>query len=95
VTEVQKDNGPRESLPAAASTPLALRLRPGAYHVTLQGPPPQLELRTVALVVEAGKPVTLPPQRFSTITADEYFKQYLIPATPVAEAVPPAPKEPQ
>lgn len=84
IAAMQNESGIRETLPESASTPLALRLAPGSYRVTLQGPPPQSELRSVALRVEPGKPAIFPPQRFSTITADEYFNSYLLPAGPVA-----------
>src|SRR5204863_3087867 len=86
IATVQREGGERESLPQSASTPMALRLLPGTYRVTLQGPPPAFESRTVTLHVEPSHPAAFPQQRFATITADDYFKPYLLPATSVLEA---------
>jgi eukaryotic-like serine/threonine-protein kinase len=85
IVSVRREEGPPLILPEAASTPLALRLDPGEYRVVLQGPPPELEQRTISIHVEAGMPTAVPAQKFVAMSAEEYFRQYLSPSAPVVE----------
>ena len=81
-------------LPEDASTPLALRLSPGDYRIVLQGPPPQLEQRTISFRVEAGVPTAVPAQKFQTMSVEEYFRPYLSLSAPRGEpSAAPAPVE--
>ena len=89
ILSVQREGGDAVVLPEDASTPLALRLNPGDYRVVLQGPPPQLEQRTISVRVEPGVAATLPAQKFDTISVEEYFRRYLLPAAPVVEPAAP------
>jgi hypothetical protein len=94
VVSVRREEGPPVILPGDASTPLALRLSPGDYRIVLQGPPPQLEQRTISIQVAAGAPTTVPAQKFATMSVEEYFRPYLSPFPPAGEpGAAPAPVE--
>jgi tetratricopeptide (TPR) repeat protein len=102
VSSVQRDTGERAALPSPASTPLAMRLVPGRYKVSLVGPPPASETRVVDLNVEPGKPIDFPTQRFAAMTPEEYFAPFLgsavshAPGTsPATDAVAPQPRAPE
>ena len=86
VSAIQRDDGEAPPLPAQASTPLALSLEPGLYHVSLVGPPPASESRRVPLQVESGKPSHVVLERFAPMTVDEYFRGYTGGAGATAEA---------
>lgn len=77
VSSVQRDTGERAALPSPASTPLAVRLVPGRYTVSLVGPPPDSETRVVDLHVQSGQPIHLPMQRFAAMTPEQYFAPFL------------------
>jgi serine/threonine-protein kinase len=87
---IQNESGDAITLPADASTPMALSLPPGKYQVVVVGPPPQQERRTVPLTVGVDGAPAFPVQRFTPMTADEYFKDLLAPAVapPAAEPAP-------
>ena len=86
VKAVRGADGHAEVLPADASTPLSLALPPGQYQVTLVGPPPASVSRQIPLVIaEQGAPKPI-VERFDGLTADQYFTQFVTPASP---AVPP------
>jgi tetratricopeptide (TPR) repeat protein/predicted Ser/Thr protein kinase len=77
VTRIEAADGTEQTIPTAATTPLLLSLPIGTYRVTLTGPPPDLESRVVTFEVQADGTATAVPERFRTMTADEYFEQYL------------------
>jgi hypothetical protein len=86
VTQVVLDGGSAVPLGEEPTyTPLMLPLLPGRYHVTLQGPGPQGELRTVEYDVAPG--VEPPgPARFEPITADSYFGSVPKAKSPIAKS---------
>ena len=73
------------ALPTAAVTPLALALAPGAYTVTLEGPPPGCESRVVPLQVAEGATPSIVVERFAAMTADKYFETTLGQEAPAAD----------
>ena len=77
VTRIEAADGTEQTIPTATTTPLLLTLPIGTYRVTLTGPPPDLESRVVTFEVQADGTATAAPERFRTMTADEYFEQYL------------------
>jgi hypothetical protein len=83
VTRIEAEDGTTQPLPAQASTPLMLTLPVGTHRITLVGPAPDSESRVVTVQVQVDGTVTPSPERFRTMTLDEYFEQYLAPATPV------------
>jgi hypothetical protein len=85
VVSVQGGGGNPQPLPEDSSTPLAIRLIPGTYSVVLQGPPPQSEQRTITVRVEPGVATYVPVEKFTPLSADEYFRPYITPPAPVAE----------
>jgi hypothetical protein len=62
-----------------------LTLPVGTYQVTLQGPPPDLESRVVTIQILAEGTTAPAPERFRTMTLEEYFEQYLASATAEAD----------
>ena len=90
IERIQNEKGEPVVLPGDVTTPMVFPLIPGTYQVVLVGPPPQLERRTVPLTVGADAPPAFPVQRFTPMTADEYFKDLLSPATDLqpTESVP-------
>lgn len=85
VTRIEAEDGALQGLPAEASTPLSLTLPAGTYRVTLTGPPPELASRVVTVQIKADGTVTPAPERFRTMTLEEYFDPYLTSATRAAE----------
>jgi hypothetical protein len=85
VTAIKAQNGTLQSLPASASTPLSVALPAGTYEITLTGPAPASPVATVTVQVGVGGVSVIPLQRFQTMTAEEYFEQYLGSAAPSAE----------
>lgn len=77
VAAIETEDGTRITVPPMASTPIALDLRPGAYQVRLIGPPPESETRLVTVQVQEGRVTVAAPQRFRTLTPEEYFEPYL------------------
>jgi serine/threonine-protein kinase len=90
ITSIQNGDGEPQPLAEMRSTPLAVRLTPGAYTVSFEGPPPQSEKRTIEIRVESGAALTAPVQRFAAPSVDEYFRPYLIPPGPFTEPRAPA-----
>jgi hypothetical protein len=76
VSTIEREGGEAAPLPVQASTPLAVPLEPGMYHVSLVGPPPGSEARRIPLQVESGKPSPMVLERFTPMTVDEYFRGY-------------------
>ena len=93
VTRIEAEDGTPQGLPAEASTPLSLTLPVGTYRITLTGPPPDLASRVVTVQVQADGTVTPAPERFRTMTLEEYFDPYLTSATPAAVDGAPTPSE--
>jgi hypothetical protein len=89
ITRIVSEDGTEQSVPALASTPVSLTLPAGTYNITLAGPPPDSESRIVTVAVAADGTATLSPERFRTMTPDEYFERYLT-TTQAVDAVPPA-----
>src|SRR4051812_6836077 len=87
--------GARPALPADPSTPVILHLPVGTYRVGLTGPPPASESRTITVTVTRDATTTVPAQRFTSLTPEEYFEPYLSAATPatVDPAATPAPAQ--
>jgi len=77
VAGIETEDGTRVTVPPMASTPIALDLRPGTYKVRLIGPPPESETRLITVHVQEGQVTVAAPQRFRTLTPEEYFEQYL------------------
>jgi tetratricopeptide (TPR) repeat protein len=88
VTRIEAEDGTTQDVPSPASTPLLLTLPAGTYKVTLTGPPPDQESRVVTVQVQADGTAAPAPERFRTMTAEEYFDQYL--TSPGADVVPAA-----
>ena len=76
VTAVARADGRREALPPEASTPLTLTLAPGAYRVTLVGPPPESESREVSVNIAAASDSSRVFEQFAHISPDDYFRRY-------------------
>jgi tetratricopeptide (TPR) repeat protein len=81
ITRIEAEDGTVQPLPAETSTPLTLTLPRGMYRITLAGPPPQQESRVVTVQVDAQGTATPAPERFTTITIEDYFEQYLVSST--------------
>jgi hypothetical protein len=77
ITAIRNENGELQPLPSQASTPLSLALPAGTYQISLAGPPPQSKTETVTLRVEAGRTNVVPVTKFQSLTAEEYFDEYL------------------
>jgi hypothetical protein len=77
VTAVENADGERHTLPADASTPLLLHLPAGRYEVTVAGPPPASDPRTIVVEVADGTVTAPPAQLFQALTPEEYFEPYL------------------
>jgi hypothetical protein len=54
-----------------------LALPAGTYQISLTGPPPESKKETVTVRVEAGGRIDVPVTRFTPLTVDEYFDEYL------------------
>jgi hypothetical protein len=92
VTRIEAEDGTVQPLPEQASTPLTLTLPLGTYRITLAGPPPQQDSRVVTIEVGAEGVASPAPERFTTITLEEYFEQYLAsPASGPADGTASAP----
>ena len=85
VTRIEAEDGTQQGLPAVAATPLSLTLPVGTYRITLTGPPPDLASRMVTVEIQADGSVTPAPERFRTMTLEEYFEPYLTTATSATE----------
>jgi hypothetical protein len=77
VVSIETEGGEAVPLPQSASTPLQLRLPAGTYRVELAGPTPAAGTERVSVTVEAGATNTAPIAEFGSMTAEEYFEQYL------------------
>ena len=77
ITEIRNETGDVHPLPAQASTPLSLALPAGTYQISLTGPPPAAKKETVTLRVNVGQTSVAPVTRFQSLTAEEYFDEYL------------------
>jgi hypothetical protein len=94
ITAIETDGGEAVSLPPSPSTPLALTLPVGTYHVTVAGPTPESQPQRITVEVLRDAPGVAPVIRFRALTPEEYFEQYLAaPTAPtldlgVAPAVP-------
>jgi serine/threonine protein kinase len=82
IVDVEATDGTHLPLPPAASTPMILNLPAGTYRIRLVGPPPDSEPRLVTADVVVGRMTRLRPERFRTLTAEEYFEPYLTPLLP-------------
>jgi hypothetical protein len=77
ITEIRDEAGDVQPLPPDASTPLSLTLPAGTYQIALAGPPPESKKEIVTLRVNVGATSVAPVTRFQSLTAEEYFEQYL------------------
>ena len=78
ITAIRSDDGQEQAVPADAGTPMTLALPLGRYTITLTGPMPNGESRMVTVDITSANGVTSAPvERFGSITAEEYFGQYL------------------
>jgi hypothetical protein len=77
ITEIRNEAGDLQPLPTSAATPLSLALPAGTYQISLTGPPPESKKETVTVRVEAGGRIDVPVTRFTPLTVDEYFDEYL------------------
>src|SRR4051812_22951426 len=75
--------GARPALPADPSTPVILNLPIGTYRVRLTGPPPAAESRVITVTVNRDATTTVPSERFTSLTPEEYFAPYLSAAAPI------------
>jgi uncharacterized protein (DUF58 family) len=82
VTKIE-GQAPAATLQPMTATPLFVKLSPGEYVVTLVGPPPRQEQRTVRVRIESNRTDALPVQQFDLMTPERYFDKYhpLQPAT--------------
>jgi hypothetical protein len=77
VTAIARENGAQETIPMPASTPISLVLPAGTYQITLTGPPPESKVAHVNVRVVVGATNVVPVTRFHSMTAEEYFEEYL------------------
>jgi hypothetical protein len=77
IEAIESESGQRQPLPSIATTPLSLSLPEGNYWVALTGPPPNGQSQRVSVRVATGAAVVMPTVRFSDITVEQYFEQYL------------------
>jgi hypothetical protein len=77
ITSIQTEDGETVALPGPASTPLAISLPAGTYQVAVTGPPPESQAQNVTVRVDPGASTVTPLIRFRTLTAEEYFEEYL------------------
>jgi hypothetical protein len=80
VTAIVSEDGTPQPIPAEASTPMSLDLPVGSYRITLAGPPPESASKEVSVTVEDGKAGRVSDVRFTSLTAEDYFKPYLAPS---------------
>jgi hypothetical protein len=64
---------------------MMLTLPEGTYRITMVGPPPKSESRMVTVQIAANGSAEIAPETFRTMTAEEYFEQYLTSATTLAD----------
>lgn len=88
VTAIEAEDGQRQPLPSPASTPLAINLAVGTYQVLVAGPTPESPTQRISVKVEPGAASVIPPVRFSSITPEAYFEQYLAAPAPAATSPP-------
>jgi len=77
ITAIARESGAQEPIPMPASTPLSLALPAGTYQITLTGPPPESKVTQVSVRVDVGATSVVPVTRFISMTAEEYFEEYL------------------
>ena len=95
VTSIQTDGGDAMSIPTPASTPLVLTLPEGTYRVALAGPAGGSQSQEVTITIVAGQTSVAPLVRFTTMTPESYFEEYLAsPGAAEEPASPTAPGEP-
>jgi predicted Ser/Thr protein kinase len=99
ITAIETEGGDAVQLPPAPSTPLALTLPTGTYHVVVAGPPPESQTQRITVEIQRDTSTVAPVIRFRALTPEEYFERYLAaPTAPTldqgtapAESTPPAP----
>jgi serine/threonine protein kinase len=79
VTAILSADGRAQRLPSDASTPLLVELPAGTYEVTVAGPSRGFESQQIRVDVISSAFTSAPIVRFTSITAEEYFEQYLSP----------------
>jgi hypothetical protein len=96
ITSIVDEDGDQYPIPSPASTPVSVALPAGTYVVTLTGPEPGANSQQVSVRVDVGGTNIVPITRFRSVTAEEYFEQYLRPVETVAApaATPEAPTTP-
>jgi hypothetical protein len=77
ITRIEAEDGTVQPLPAEMTTPMMLTLPVGTYRVTFTGPPPDSESRVVTVSVQENGTATADVARFQTLSAEDYFEQYL------------------
>jgi predicted Ser/Thr protein kinase len=82
ITAIETEGGDNVALPPSPSTPLALTLPAGTYHVVVAGPPPESQTHRITVEIQRDTPIAAPVIRFRALTPEEYFEQYL--AAPTA-----------
>ena len=75
ITAITGEDGVNR-LAAPEPTPLSTSLPAGTYTITLSGPPPASEARTVTVDVAADGVTVSPLTRFRAPTSEEYFTKY-------------------
>jgi hypothetical protein len=81
VVAIQKENGESVALPASPFTPLLMPLPPGTYRVIIAGPPGETQPAQITVRIESGASTVAPLIRFRPLTPEEYFNEYLKPAS--------------
>ena len=93
VTAIEREDGTPHALPAQASTPFSVDVPAGTYRVRVAGPPPESEARLLRVTVAENGVAAAPVERFTEITPEQYFEQYLAAPAQTPEdpaATPPA-----
>lgn len=94
ITAIETEGGDNVALPPSPSTPLALTLPAGTYHVVVAGPPPESQTQRITVEIQRDTPNVAPVIRFRALTPEEYFEQYLAAPTAPTLDLGAAPVEP-
>ncbi len=94
ITAIETEGGGAVQLPPTPSTPLALTLPAGTYHVVVAGPPPEAQTQRITVEIQSDTPTVAPVIRFRALTPEEYFERYLAAPTAPTPDLGTAPTEP-
>jgi hypothetical protein len=84
IAAIEAEDGTSAPLPAQRTTPTFLSLPHGTYRIVLVGPPPGSQTQAVTVRITADT-TSAAVAKFSALTPEEYFEQYLAVTSPQAE----------